>query len=49
MLKHGLLFILVTLISYNGLTQTNPVYSKEIEQKIRQVETNLAGWVCTSE
>lgn len=43
--KHGLFFILVTLFSYSGLAQTNPVYSKDIEQKIRQVETSLAGWV----
>src|SRR5690349_18292797 len=43
--KHGLFFILVTLFSYCGLAQTNPIYSKDIEQKIKQVETSLAGWV----
>jgi CubicO group peptidase (beta-lactamase class C family) len=27
------------------VAQTNPTYSKDVEQKIKQVETRLAGWV----
>lgn len=45
MQKCFLLFILQIILAYNGLAQTNHVYSKEIEQKIRQVETSLATWV----
>jgi CubicO group peptidase (beta-lactamase class C family) len=45
MLKYCLFLILLTLVSHNGFTQPQPVYSKDIEQKIRQVETSLSGWM----
>jgi CubicO group peptidase (beta-lactamase class C family) len=31
--------------SYTLIAQDNPKYSKEIEEKIRQVENNLGGWL----
>lgn len=43
--KYHLLVALPIALSYNCLAQTNPTYSKDIEQKIKQVETHLAGWV----
>src|SRR5438552_9232078 len=31
--------------SYTIVAQDNPKYSKEIEDKIKQVENNLSGWL----
>ena len=43
--KYYLLLAVPVVLSYNCLAQTNPTFSKDIEQKIKQVETHLAGWV----
>ena len=41
---HIALFAFV-MISFGGLAQSNHNYTKDIERKIRAVETSLAGWV----
>ena len=43
--KTCLLVAVPVILSYNCIAQTNPTYSKDIEQKIKQVETHLSGWV----
>lgn len=45
MQRYYLLLAVPVVLSYNCIAQTNPTYSKDIEQKIKQVETHLAGWV----
>ncbi len=44
MSRYYLLVAIHIVLSYSCLAQTNPTYSKDIEQKIKQVETHLAGW-----
>ncbi len=39
------LCLIIFLLFAAPLTAQNPTYSKEIEEKIKQVENNLAGWV----
>ena len=45
--RHSLVCLILLLIaaSYKLSAQENPKYSKEIENKINQVENNLGGWV----
>lgn len=43
--KYHLLVAAHLIVCYNCLAQNNPTYSKDIEQKIKQVETSLSGWV----
>jgi CubicO group peptidase (beta-lactamase class C family) len=45
MVKYHLAFIVLFMLSFDGLAQTNRIYSNDIEQKIREVEMSLAGWV----
>ncbi|OQP54524.1 hypothetical protein A4H97_21355 [Niastella yeongjuensis] len=43
--KYYLLLIAQIIIYAHTLGQSKPVYSKEVEGRIRRVETSLAGWV----
>ena len=45
MVRYRFPFILLVLFSSHGLAQSNRIYSKDIEQKIRDVEVSLGGWV----
>ncbi|MBO9203721.1 MULTISPECIES: serine hydrolase domain-containing protein [Niastella] len=45
MYKYYLLLIGQIIIYANTLGQSKPVYSKEVEDRIRKVETSLASWV----
>lgn len=45
MAKCLLTFLVLVILSLDGLAQKKHIYSKDIEQKIREVETSLGSWV----
>ena len=47
MKKHHLLIVLIVSLSIFTLKAQTKKYSSDIEEKIKQVENSLAGWVQT--
>lgn len=41
---HAHFFFILSVLVFNIASAQNPTYSKEVEERIKQVENNLSGW-----